>query len=75
MTTTFWKRRWRAPKVAKLPRPSARGYTDEHVARARQLKKLDPNLGRGRLAKQLTMVGLPTTEEQARVILSDLRKG
>jgi hypothetical protein len=50
-----------------------RGYTDEHVARARQLKKLDPNIGRGRLAKQLTVVGFSVTEEQARAILAELK--
>jgi len=49
-----------------------KGYTDKHVTAARKLKKLEPNLGRERLARQLTRLGLPTTEKQARAILAEL---
>jgi transcriptional regulator with XRE-family HTH domain len=45
-----------------------KGYTDGHVDLARKLKTNDPNIGRGRLAKQLKV-----TEEQARAILSEIK--
>jgi hypothetical protein len=64
--------RWAGIKAGRLG-GRKRGYTDKHVTAGRELKKLDPNIGRGRLAKQLTRVGLPATQEQARAILAELK--
>jgi hypothetical protein len=65
-TRRDWKRRWRAPEVAKLPRK--RGYSDAQLKLARQLKKRDPHLGRDRLARLLNV-----TPKQARAILAELQ--
>jgi transcriptional regulator with XRE-family HTH domain len=63
-----WKGRLAGLEAGRLG-GAQKGYTDKHVAQARGLKKLDPKIGRVRLAKLLGI-----TEDQARAILELLKR-